>query len=70
MQSSGLAKTIAEICEPGSFGEWDCPLVVEMYRRYCWRDTLGMVLNSWTNEDVRDTFPKDVLHVFLFILSY
>ena len=41
IQSLRLAKVIFEICEPGTFNEWDCPLVIAMYHCYCWRERLS-----------------------------
>jgi hypothetical protein len=57
----GLAKIISDICKPGSFNEWDCPFVVAMYRFYCWKESLGAILQRWTPENIFKTFPDDVL---------
>jgi hypothetical protein len=73
IQSFGLAKVISNICEPGTFNEWDCPLVIAMYRRYCWRETLGMILHRWIPDNISEAFPKDVTDTpyFIFlILTY
>jgi hypothetical protein len=63
MKSLGLADVIAEISKPGSFNEWDSPLVMATYCMYCWRETLGEIMARWTHVDVQKTFPTEVLMV-------
>jgi hypothetical protein len=61
----GLAQVIIDICKPGTFNEWTHPLIIEVYRMYCWRDTLSMILLRWTHVDVRNNFPTEVSFSFL-----
>jgi len=70
MKSLGLAQVISDICQPGIFNQWTCPHVIEIYRLYCWQDTLGGLLHRWTHVDIRKTFPTQVLSFVLFYFDF
>ena len=59
-----MAEMIIKICRPGAFNEWTHPLIIEVYRLYCWRDTLGGVLLRWTHVDVQKSFRTQVFFPF------
>lgn len=47
-QSTGLAKIIGRITEPGAFGVFTHPVVEASFRLYQWRDSLELILLDWT----------------------
>lgn len=69
IKSTGLAKVVSEICEPGNFNELHSPLVIATYRLYCWREALGALLSLWTPTSIKTKFPSEVFAFFKVLQS-
>jgi len=53
-QKSGLAYMIEIICDPATKLELSEPHISLSYRNYCWKESLGEVLERWTPKDMID----------------
>lgn len=59
VKSSGLADALAKICHPSTHLELSQPHISQSFRNYSWKESLGEVLDRWTDKKQDDNMDVD-----------
>lgn len=59
VKSSGLTGALAKICHPSTRLELSEPHISQSFRNYSWKESLGEVLDRWTDENQYDGMDVD-----------
>jgi hypothetical protein len=58
VKSSGLTGALAKICHPSTQLELSEPHISQSFHNYSWKESLGEVLDRWTEYDGMDVDQK------------